>query len=234
MASADWSELTGVLDSSVLARGVTAGEPPPSGGGTHTFGARTLSVVTGAYGLFTNQALFAPTSPFKDQSVRGALKKGVSSGVSGFSAFLFACCQGPAVTDSAYLLGVSDTDPGYLILAKRRITDGIVAAAPGALGVLRRSTQTFAIDTWHHLRLDAVINTGGDVVLNVFRNDLGANTVASPTWGAVPGLDQFIDDALGANSGSLPFTSGRMGFGGRFADTGRRVYFDRLECLRET
>jgi hypothetical protein len=138
------------------------------------------------------------------------------------------------VTDSAYLLGVSDADPGYLVLAKRRITDGIVGAAPGSLGVLKRSTQTFAIDTWHHLRLDAVINTNGDVVLNVFRNDLALHDVASPVWSAVPGLEQFIDDSLGANSGSLPFTSGRMGFGGRFADTGRRIYFDRLECLRET
>lgn len=234
MGEVDWTELTDSLAGGVLARGVTAGETPPNGGGTHTFGMRTLSVVTGAYGLFTNQVNFAPTAADKDHSVRGALKKATSAGSTGFSAFLFALCQGATVDDSAYLLGVSDADPHFLILAKRRIVDGIVNSAPGALGVLRRSTQSFAVDTWHHLRLDAVVNTNGDVVLNCFQNDLVANSVAAPVWVAIPGITQFIDDALGANSGSLPYDAGRMGFGGRFADTGRRVYFDRLECSRET
>lgn len=234
MAQSDFTELTGILDTSVLVRGPTAGEPSPPGGGTHVFGARTLSVVSGAYGQFTNQSGFAPTSAFKDQSVRGALKKAVSSGSNNFSAFLFACLQGNAVTDSGYVLGLSSDDPGFLILAKRRVVDGITNSAPGALGVLKRSNQSYPIDTWHHLRIDAIINTNGDVVLNVFRNDLTVNDVASPVWAAVPGLDQFIDDALGANSGSLPFTSGYMGFGGQFSDVGRRVYFDRMECQRET
>jgi hypothetical protein len=234
MAEADWTDLTNSLAGGVLARGVTAGEPPPPGGGTHVYGMRTLSVVTGAFGKFTNQTNFAPTAAFKDHSVRGALKKGISAGAPGFSPFLFAVLQGPDVADSAYLLGLSDGDPGYISLVKGRITDGIPDAAPGALGVLRRSTQTVPIGTWVHLRLDAVINTNGDVVLNVFRNDLSVNTVASPVWAAVPGINQFIDDALGANSGSIPFTEGRMGFAGRFADVGRRVYFDRLECIRET
>lgn len=233
MSQSDWSDLTDSLAGGVLARGVTAGETPPVGGGTHVFGMRTLSVVTGAYGKFATEVDFAPTAAFKDHSIRGAVKKGVSAGATGFSAFLFAVLQGSDVVSQAYMLGLSEGDPGYISLVKGRITDGIPEAAPGALGVLRRSTQTVPIGDWAHLRLDAIINTNGDVVLNCFRSD-NANSVAAPVWLPIPGITQFIDDAIGANSGSLPFTAGRMGFGGRFADVGRRVYFDRLECIRET
>jgi len=233
VAQADWTDLTNSLAGGVLARGVTAGEAVPLGGGTHVYGMRTLSVATGALAKFVVETDFAPTDPFKDHSIRGAVKKGISAGATGFSAFLVAVLQGPDVTDRAYMLGLSDGDPGFISLVKGRITDGIPDAAPGALGVLRRSTQSVAIGEWAHLRLDAIINTNGDVVLNCFRND-NANSVAAPTWTAIPGITQFIDDALGANSGSLPFTEGRMGFGGRFSDVGRRVYFDRIECIRET
>lgn len=234
MAQADFTELTDSLDSGVLVRGVTAGATPPNGGGTHVYGARTLSVVAGAYALFTNQAGFAPGAAFKDQSVRGAVKKGVSAGANGFSAFLFVCGQTVDVNGFAYVLGLSEGDPSYLVLAKRRIVDGIPEGAPGTNGILRRSSATVAIDTWKHLRLDAVINTNGDVVLNVFQSDLVANAVTAPAWVAIPGLTQFIDDNLGVNSGSTPLTSGRMGFGARYADTGRVAYWDHLECLVES
>jgi hypothetical protein len=100
--------------------------------------------------------------------------------------------------------------------------------------VLRRSTQTFPIASWLHLRLDQRVNANGDVVLTVSRNDLNANPVTAPVWVAVPGLEQFIDDAIGANSGSVPFTNGRMGRGCKFSDVYRRCYFDHHESLRES
>lgn len=234
MASADWTDFTGVLNSSDLIRGVTAGEAPPIGGGTFTYGMRSLNVVTGVFAKFANQANFAPTAAFKDHSIRGAVKKGISAGNAGFSPFLCAVVQGSDVTFAGYVLGISAGDPGHITLCKRRLVEGIPDAAPGAQGVLRRSTTTVPVDTWKHLRLDCVINNNNDVVINAFENDVVANGVASPVWVAIPGLTQFVDDALGANSGSAPFTAGRMGFGGWVNDVGRRMYFDRIECIRET
>ena len=53
MASTDWTELTNSLSSGVLARGVTAGETPPNGGGTHTNRLfRSVCVICFAFGPF--------------------------------------------------------------------------------------------------------------------------------------------------------------------------------------
>jgi hypothetical protein len=85
-----------------------------------------------------------------------------------------------------------------------------------------------------HLRLDAIVNTNGDVVLNCYENNLALNPVTAPVWEAIPGISQFIDDQLGINSGSQPFTSGRGGFGFATKDVTRRSYVDYVEIQRQT
>lgn len=234
MASTDFTEFTDTLDSNSVRRGVTGGATPPNGGGTFVFGMRSLLVVNGAVGFFTNQANFAPTPVNKGGSVRGALQRGVSAGATGFQPFLAIGAQGASINLEGYLLGLTDDDPHRIVLVKGALVNGCPNVAPGSQGVLRRSTGTYALGSWQHLRLDMRVNANGDTVLSVFRNDLTANPVTAPVWAAVPGLEQIIDDVLGANTGSLPFTNGRMGFGARFADTSRRAYFDHIECLRET
>lgn len=235
MSSTDWTDLTNSLSSVDVRRGVTGGATPPNGGGTFVYGMRSLAIVNGVVARKTNQVNFDPTPSNKGGSIRGALQRGVSGGPAGFQPFLFIGAQGnDAAADKAYMIGLTDGDPFKIVLVKGALVNGIPDVAPGAQGVLRRSTASFAIGTWLHLRLDMRVNLTGDVVLSVFRNDLNANAVTSPVWAAVAGLEQIIDDTLGANTGSLPFTEGRMGYGARFADVGRRVYFDHIESIRET
>lgn len=237
MASADWTFFTNVLDNTNVERGVTAGTPigVPAGGGTFTFGFNSLTAVVGGVGLFTNQVSFAPAA--KGGSIRGAIVRAASGGNTKWSSFLFI---GVADTDftiaTGYKLGLNDDDPSKITLSKGLLTDGLPAGTPDPTvnTILRQSSGTTAIDTYRHLRLDMVANDTGDVVLKVFENDLSVNDVDAPVWQVVPGMTDFIDDALGVATGSLPFTSGRMGFAFVTSDVTRRSFFDQVEAFRQT
>ncbi len=236
MAEADWTEFTDGLGLSVVDRGVTNGIARPPSSGTNNFlhGFNSLTTAAGAVGLFTNQVNFAPMA--KGVTVRGAIKRGVSGGPTGFSPFFVLGGQGVSVNDSAYLLGLGDGDPYHIVLKKGVIVAGVpdLAPDPPNNGILVRSTETFAQDTWHHLRLDMIVNLNGDVILQAFENDLSANPIGDPpVWVAIPGMEEFIDDTLQVNSGSAPFTSGRGGFGFQTADVTRRGFFDHVEIFRQ-
>ena len=223
MASTDWNEFTNVLTTGQVDRGVTAGIAAPNGGGSFVYGMNSLEVITGGVALFTNQVDFAPMA--KGGSVRGAIKRGLSGGATGFSPFLFIGAQGPDIADNGYLLGLGDGDPHHIVLKKGRLVDGVpdVAPDPTLNGVLMRSIASYAADTWLHLRLDMIVQGTGDVILQVFANDLDVNDVTAPNWDPVPGMEGplaptvegFVDDALQVNTGSNPYTSGRAGFGHR-------------------
>ena len=230
MGQTDWSYLNDGLDIATVDRGVTAGVARPPGGGSFLFAFNSLAAVTGSVGLFANLASFAPMA--KGGSIRGALQRGAGGGPTGFSPFLFLCCQGNSVNDSAYMLGLSDGDPHRIVLRKGAVAVGL-PDADGA-GVLLKSAASFAQGTWLHLRLDVIVNTNGDVVLKVLQNDLSAHALGTtPDWQPVSGMVEFIDDHLGINSGSQPLTSGRGGFGFAVKDVTRRSYFDHLELLRQ-
>lgn len=234
MAESDWSLLTDGLDIVTVERGVTTGIARPPGGGNFVFGFNSLVVATGAVGLFTNQVNFAPMA--KGARVHGAIKRLPSGGPLGFAPFLFAGLQGTSVNDSGYLLGLADGDPYRIVLKKGVLSAGLpnLAPDPPNNGILLRSNNTFSLDTWHHLRLDMIVNTNGDVLLQCFENDLGANPLSGPpVWTPVPGMEEFIDDALQINSGSAPFTSGRGGFGFWCNDVTRRAAFDHVEVFRQ-
>ena len=230
MAEADWTYLNDGLDIATVDRGVTAGIARPSGGGNFLFAFNSLAAVEGAVALFANLVNFAPMA--KGGSLRGCLQRGPGGGPTGFSPFLYLCCQGNSVNDTAYLLGLSDDDPHRIVLRKGMVTAGIPdSEGPGAL---LASGESFAQGTWLHLRLDAIVNANGDVVLKVFRNDLAAHALGTPPdWQPVPGMAQFIDDHLGINSGSQPLTSGRAGFGFAVEDVTRRAFVDHVELMRQ-
>lgn len=246
MGSSNWTALTDDLNLAALDRGVTTGAPRPNGGGSFLFGFNSLVTSQGAAGYFCNVADFAPTAANKGGSIRGAVKRAPSSGLINFAPLLFLLGQGTSVNDSAYMLGLQDDNPHRIALRKGTVVSGIPSASPGVSGILRRSTATFTPDTWLHLRLDAVVNLSGDVILKVFQNDLVANAVSAPVWTPVPGIEDptlvashgagtaFVDDSLGINSGSAAFTSGRMGFGFFSKDISRRGFFDHIECMRQT
>lgn len=232
MAETDWTFLNDGLDAATVDRGVTTGIARAPGGGSFVFGFNSLSTAQGVVGLFTNQVNFAPMA--KGGSIRGALQRGLSGGPLNFAPSLFIGLQGPSVNDNGYLLGLGDGDPHHLVLRKGTLSGGLPDIVPGTLGVLRRSTATFLPGTWLHLRLDMVVNQNGDVLLQTFQNDLVAHPLGSaPTWIAIPGMAEFIDDALGINAGSQPFTSGRAGFGFFTKDVTRRSFLDHVEAYRQ-
>lgn len=241
MAQADWTELTGNLAAASVVRGVTSGVGKPNGGGNFVYGFNSLSIVDGAVALHNNQVNFAPMA--KGGSIRGALKRAPGGGKTGFAPFLFIGLQGPDVSDQGYLLGLTDANPAHLALRKGSIVTGLPDDGPNppTNDILLRSTDTFSEDTWVHIRLDMIVQGTGDVLLQVFQNDLGANPVTSPSWSTPAGMEGpqsptivgFTDDALGVNTGSAPFTSGRAGMGFRVQDVTRRAFFDHLEVARQ-
>ena len=230
MASTDWTFLNDGLDIATVDRGVTAGVARPPGGGSFLYAFNSLAAVEGCVALFANLVDFAPMA--KGGSIRGVVQRGPGGGPTGFSPFLYLCCQGNSVNDTAYLLGLSDDDPHRVVLRKGTVTTGLPDA--DGTGVLLKSSESFAQATWLHLRLDVIVNANGDVVLKVFRNDLDAHALGTPhDWQPVPGMAEFIDDHLGINSGSQPLTSGRGGFGFSVRDVTRRGFFDHLELYRQ-
>ena len=231
MAEADWTYLNDGLDIATVDRGVTAGIDAPPGGGNFLFAFNSLAAVDGGVAVFANLVDFAPLT--MGASIRGCIQRGPGGGPTGFSPFLFLCCQGNSVNDSAYLLGLSDDDPHRIVLRKGAVVTGL-PDSDGA-GVLLASGESFAQSTWLHLRLDVIVNDNGDVVLKVFDNDLDNQPLGvAPDWQPVSGMAEFVDDHLGINSGTQPLTSGRGGFGFAVSDVTRRGFFDHIELLRQT
>lgn len=233
MGETDFTFLTNVLDTGTVDRGVTAGVATPNGGGSFVFGFNSLAVAEGAVALFTNQANFAPMT--KGCSIRGCIKRAISGGNEGWSPYMFVGLQGPDVGDYGYLLGLEDNDPYRIVLRKGTPLGGCPSADEDP-NTLRTGSQTHLVsaDQWHHLRLDMIVNLTTDVVLKAYVNDLSAQPIGTtPDWQPVPGLADFLDDALGINSGSQPFQDGRAGFGIAVKDTARRAYFDQLEIARQ-
>lgn len=231
MSQANWTILDNSLDGSSVRKGVTTGVARPNGGGNFVYGFNSLVTSAGAVGLFTNQDNFAPLA--KGGSVRGAVKRGASGGPMNFAPMLFLGLGSPDVNASGYILGLDDDDPHRIVLRKGTLVTGIPAAANGTLGILAQGTETWLNDTWLHLRLDMIANTNGDVILKAFRSDLASHTVGAPAWVAVPGCETFVDDVLGVNSGSVPYTSGYAGFAFQTKDVSRRGFFDELEIQRQ-
>lgn len=241
MAESNWSLLGTSLGIATVDRGATAGVAKPNGGGSFCYGYNSLAVTPGAVGLFASQVGFAPTT--SGGTVRGAIQRGVSAGVSNFSPFLYLALQGPDVTDTCYMLGLADGDPHHIVLKKGALSSGMddLAPDPDVNGVLLRSTAAYTPGTWLHLRLDCIVQGTGDVLLQCYANDLATNPVTAPVWVVIPGMegDQFpsitgfIDDALQVNTGSAPLVGGRMGFAMQTADAQRRAFFDHVIVGRQ-
>lgn len=233
MAENDWTPITDALSS--IKRAVTAGIAPPNGGGTFVYGMASLSNTPGTNALYSALNGFAPLG--KGGEISAAMKRGLSGGPTKFAPFLFLGLANTVSTDVAYMLGFSDADPSHIVLRKGALAGGLpdapVYPAAGNMGVLAKSTATFAQNTWMQLRLEVVVNLNGDVVINCYQSDPAAHPVTSPVWSPIQGIPRFIDDTLGVNSGSMPLTSGRLGFGMQSADISRRAYFDQVVTLAQ-
>jgi len=230
-------------DAAAIRRAATAGFTPPPANATNNFlfGFNSVTTLTDAVGLYINTSggntKFAPLldddSLATGCSVRCAVKRAVSPSATGFSAGLFANLQAATKNDYGYILGLTDNNPHNIVLAKCTLLSGL---SPTAAFILKTSSASFNPDVWHHLRLDTIANPNGDTVVKVFRNDLDVNMVDDPTWEAIPGMTDFIDDALGigaANTGSTsPLAGGYAGAFFQCTKANSRAFFDHLEVAR--
>jgi len=235
MASTDFTALTGNLAAGVVS-GVTDSAPDgvPNGGTTFVYGVGRISAgADGVVGMFHNGAGFVPTA--KGGAVMGAMVKEGKGNDTGnnliYSPFIFANLQGANVTDEGYMLGLTEEEPARIMLAKGALNLGL---DPAGANMLRLSSGNVAKGTWVHLRLDVVEQPSGDVLLQVFQNDLGANPVTAPVWAAIAGMADIVDDALAYETGSVPLLTGRMGFAARMGtETGRYCYFDHFQPQKD-
>lgn len=241
MASSDWTVLEDSLGLPLVDRGTTVGIARPNGGGDAVYGFHSLQLTSGAVGLHANQSGFAPMAD--GGTIRGAIQRAKSAGPQNFAPFFFLGLQGQSVTNDAYLLGLGDDDPYHIVLKKGALVAGLLDLEPDPPdnGILMRSTNAYELGTWLHLRLDLIVQGSGDVLLQVYQNDLAEHSVAAPSWEVVPGMEGpfapdfygYVDDALGVNTGSQPLVGGRAGFGFYTADTQRRSFFDHLVVGRQ-
>lgn len=251
VAQEDWGILNGGLTSSDVRSGPTSGVAAPYGGGNHVYGIRSVSGVAGAFGLYCVGANFSPTPAGHGGRITAALRRASLGASNGFAPFMFFCAATADIGASAYVLGMSDESASHIQLRKGTIGLGMPAISvldpKTAPNVLLRSSNTFAPDVWQHLRLDVVVQGTGDVLVQVFRNDLTLHSVQSPVWATVPGMEGpfaaggggaqaftgFVDDNLGINTASLPLTAGFMGYGGRFEVADRALFIDHVTCDRQ-
>lgn len=233
MASTDWAEISDVTSTASIKRGsvTNATVTPPAGGGDFVYAIHSLTNSAGIVALYSALTNFTPMA--KGGDITGAVMK-AGAGGSDCAAFLFVCLNGQASTNSAYILGFSSDEPSHLVLRKGSLVLGLPDVAPGTQGVLRRSSATFSKDTWVHLKLEAISEPGGDVVINVYQSDLTANDVDAPVWAAIAGMGAFTDDALQVATGSAPLTSGRIGFGAVTAEINRIGAFAEVTTARQT
>ena len=215
---------------------------PPNGGGTYTFGFASTEIVSGVVAYSSVQTDFAPM--LKGGRITGALKRGLGGGPTGFAPFLFIGLGAPNISTGCYILGLADAEPHHIELRKGTLAGGLPDApvAPSSGNhILMRSIESFEADQWHHLRIDMIRQGSGDVLLQCYFNALEMHPASAPVWDLIPGMEGslhpavtgFVDDVLGVNTGSVPYTSGRAGFGFQVADTTRRVYFDHLQVGRQ-
>ncbi len=232
MAEADWTALDLGLDSSALRAGVTNGAVArPNGGGNFVFGFNSRVTTQGAAGYFVNLVSFAPMA--KGMSVRGCIQRGLSGSPMNFAPMFFACLGGTSIADVGYLFGLEDADPHHIVCRKGSVATGLPSASVGSQGVISKSTATYSIGTWLHLRMDVIAEPNGDVLIQFFQNDLNAHTCTSPVWTAIPGMTDFLDDHLDVATGSDPLASGYGGFAFQTKDVTRRGYFDQIEVWRQ-
>jgi hypothetical protein len=240
----DWTLLTGVLSSGNVARGVTHGIPRPASTVQNDFiyGFNSQTGQPGGVaGWIVSAGAYNPTAANKGGRITACVQKGASAGNTGFAPMLFIGLQNADLANPAckgYVLGLADADPPHLVLKKGLLNAQLqdVAPVPASNGILARSTNTYNLGVWYHLRLDMVVNINGDVILTVYENNLAEQPLGTPPdWVAVPGMVPFTDDALMVNTGTAPYTNGRIGFASWFgaSQAQRRVYFDAITVDRQ-
>lgn len=227
MAESDFTALTSSLAGSIVDRGVSNGFTPPNGGGSWVYGFHSLQPDEGATALYysTDPGDFAPAA--KAARISCAMRRLV--GVDA-TPFLFVSLEGNTIGDSGYLIGLAhDESPARLIVVKGPPNTGLPLA-----NQIVQSSATYQVTDWLHIQVDIIRQPSDDVLISVWENaDLASDPVDTPSFVLVPGMEAFVDDNLGINSGSQPFLGGYCGFGYYTKSTGRYALVDYFKFARQ-
>lgn len=238
MAESNWTDCAGSsLDTATIDRGVSAAFTRPSGGGSMLFGMRTLVSAAGAGGMYYNASGFAPfTGSRKGGSISGCIKRFSSS--TKFAPYLALLTDTDLSSAQGYMVALTQESSYKIGLFKGNPAAGFSATAAACLASSSASFTDVgdAAAAWFQLKLDVIVNPHGEVVLNVFRNDLNTNFCTAPSWEAVAGLSQFIDDSLGHFSGTSPHLDGFYGHKGMYTNgqAGDLALYDQIVVSRQT
>ncbi len=248
MGQSDWSALTGdVLNSSQVAAGVVSFPNKPNGGGNFVYGWNSIAAVTGAQGIFANQADFIDMA--YGAVLTFCVMRGSGAYTTGFAPMGYigvgANGGGTTVDEFGYLLGLADSDPYQIVLRKGRLIDGLPNTAP-TVGIgaqpngcnMRRGSVTFSPNTWHQLQLGVAVNASGEIIIAAQQNDLSAHACTSPVWEDIPGILPISDDELQVNTGSAPLipygtATSKGGVAFWVSGISRRAYVDHITLRKQ-
>jgi hypothetical protein len=236
MSEADWTAMTDAthhaLESADVSKGVTQAFTPPNGGGSTVLGFHALTTSGGFAGyLYSGDSSFAPITGNKGGVITAAIRK--YNDVDKYSPMIGFISGTNLQSAKAYAVGLSNTVPYVIALHKGLVISGLDTTGST---ILRQSDASYSdLSAWHHLRLEVLVNPHGEVVLNVFKNDLSLHTVSSPSWAAIDGMTSYVDDSLGIATGDAPLVSGFRPFVGLYTgDTAGSVGFiDHVTVARQ-
>lgn len=236
MALSDWSTASG-SEGGVL-HGPTLEVPPvePAGGDfTYAFNSSDTAG-SGAVVLEYDHPSFDFTLGAK---ISGVLTKTATEG-EGCSVFLF-CNHGDGTgvgttVDEGYLLGIQNDGSNRIVLAKGPLANGVPAGEAGSTvsttKIIARSSNSLAANEWIHLRLQAIVQIGGDVVLVPEYSTVAIG--GTPVWQPLPGMqDRYVDGVTEQLDAGPPIIIGRPGFGFEFTATTKGAAVDYIEGARQ-
>jgi hypothetical protein len=235
MAIADWSYQAGINGSAH--HGPTLEIAPPPGGGDFAYGFNSADVTgTGVVSLCITPPAFNFT---KGGEISAVLTK-VSAEGDGHSVFIFTQLgngtEVGSVTNKVYMLGIQNDPTNRLVLCKGLINNGIPNGDPGTTNggtrIIAKGSESVDVGSWVHVRLQAVVQVGGDVLLVAEKNEVSLGS--PPVWTPIPGMpDRIVDGVTQIVTGSAPLITGRAGFGWHFTATNKAAGVDYIEGARQ-
>lgn len=196
MAEVDWERIeTGAADSELISQGYSAATIFGPLSGSNVYGFHSLAPVDGAAGIVVGLTNFYPIGNSKGGRVQCCLRK--YSQLEGYSLFMFMV-TGKSMSAPGYLFGLSNGYPYKLILCRGAIGSGLLEEADNNL---RESDAYFSTNSWKNLSLSVKVTAQGDISLIPELDTNDPIVPGAPSYTAILGMDEYIDDSLGILTG---------------------------------
>lgn len=204
MGEAHWTHMTGSAPAEDISWGYTDNGSFGAPSGNRVFGFHSLNPVEAVAAMNAEGMSYSPISGQMGGVITAHLRRFTTG--AGYGTAIFFIDSTNAASGRAYVLGLSQEYPYRIVLKKGLFSSGLSITG---LDTLAYSDQLYDGNDWHCLKLAVTTRPQGDVVLVAKHKD--PRRLYPVTWDAIPGIDPFIDDVLGANSGSVPYMGYRVG-----------------------